>query len=321
MSYLVTGASGFVGVNLVRALSKKDRVIAFVRKSSDTRFIKNLKDVRIVYGDILDKASIKEACKDVEVVYHAAGALGGFGIGYSHLRKINYEGTKNVAEAAIDKRLIHISSVAAMGPAPDNADESFAPNPVSAYDRAKHESEQAIKALEEENGLRSTILRPTMIYGPYELRNKRRMFELIARGRFFIIGNGKNLMSMLYIRNFVDASVLATRKSAIHQLYIISDGRPCTMNELVYTIADQLKVRRPIHVPKPFAYSAASLMWAAAKLIKFDPPLTFSRINNLTSSHVFSIDKAKKELGYAPRISLKEGVSNTISWYRDNNYL
>jgi len=300
-------------------LAKGKKLRVLVRKTSNTTNLKKL-NVEIVFGSLNDLDSLRKATENIETVYHLAAMLGSPEITYNQLYEVNVKGTENLIKACTEnkvKRFVLISSVAAMGPTKNMADETTKCNPKTDYDKTKHFSEIAVRKSE----LGWTIIRPTMVYGPGEIRNKAKMFRLIQKGFFAIIGNGKNLMSLVYIDNLVSGIILAGESTrAIKQTYIISDKNPYTMNEFIKTIAKQEKVRTPFHIPVWLAYIGAFCF----KILRFfgvPQLLSVDRIKNMTMNHSFNISRAIKELNYNPEISLDEGIKRTVEWYREKRIL
>jgi nucleoside-diphosphate-sugar epimerase len=322
---LVTGGTGFIGQNLVKALvTKGTNVRVLVRKNSNIDVLKGL-DVEIVYGDLDDKDSLIAATKNIDIVYHLAAQLGGPNITYKQLYRTNVIGTEKLLNACFKNRIkkfIHFSSVSAMGEVRLNADEETPCNPVTPYDKTKLESELLVKKFIKERNLSAIIIRPSMLYGPGETKTKATIFRAIKKGVFVIIGNGNNLIDMSYIDNIIDGVLLAVKnKKAINQTYILADERAYTMNEFFNTVAKEERVRKPIHLPKFLAYLIALPLEILAKTTKKSVPLSFTRVRTLTISKSFSIDKAKKELGYKPKINLQEGIRRTVNWYRERGIL
>ena len=320
MTILITGATGFIGSHLIdELLKKKEKVRILARKTSRTEKIEN-PDVEIFYGSLEDINSLTKATKDIETVYHLAAMLGSPEITYNQLYEVNVKGIENLIKACTKnkvKRFVLISSVAAMGPAKHMADETTKCNPKTDYDKSKYFAELAVK----KSNLNWTIIRPTMVYGPGEIKNKAKMFRLIQKRYFFIIGNGMNLMSFVYVDNLIKGIVLAGEsKNAINQTYIISDKRTYTMNEFVETIAKNENVRMPVHLPVFIAYISA-LFFRILSVFKIPQLLSKDRIKNLTMNHSFDISKAIKELKYDPKISLDEGVKRTVQWYKEKRIL
>ena len=320
MTILITGATGFIGSHLgEKLLKKKEKIRILARKTSRADWLKK-QGVEICYGSLEDINSLTKATKNVKIVYHLAAMLGSPEITYKQLYNVNVKGTQNLIEACTKnkvKRFVLISSVAAMGPAKHMADEKTKCNPVTDYDKTKYFSEIAVR----KSKLDWTIIRPTMVYGPREIRNKAKMFRLIQKGMFFIIGNGKNLMSLVYVDNLVKGIILAGEsKKSIRQTYIISDRNPYTMNEFITTIARQENVKTPIHLPVWIAYIGA-FFFRIFRIFGLPQILSKDRIKNMTMNHSFNISKAIKELNYNPETSLDEGVRRTVQWYKEKGIL
>lgn len=320
MTILVTGATGFIGSHLVNELlKKKEKVRILVRKVNRAEKLKQ-QSIEIYSGSLEDINSLTKATKDVKIVYHLAAMLGSPDVTYKQLYNTNVIGTENLIKACVKnnvKRFVYISSVAAMGPTKNMADETTKCNPKTDYDKSKYFAELAVK----KSNLDWTIIRPTMVYGPGEIKNKAMMFRLIQRGIFFIIGNGKNLMSLVYVGNLVKGIVLAGKsKNAVKQTYILSDKKNYTMNEFVKTIARQENVKTPIHLPIWIAYIGAFFSMIF-RIFGLPQILSKDRIKNMTMNHSFNISKAINELKYDPKIGLEEGVKRTVQWYKEKDIL
>ena len=320
MTILVTGATGFIGSHLIdELLKKKEKVRILIRKLNKDEKLKQ-HGLEICSGSLENIDSLTEATKDVKTVYHLAAMLGGPDVTYRQLYNTNVIGTENLIKACVKnnvKRFVYISSVAAMGPTKNMADETTKCNPKTDYDKSKYFAELAVK----KSGLDWTIIRPTMVYGPGEIKNKAKMFRLIQKGHFFVIGNGRNLMSLVYIDNLVKGIVLAGKsKNAVKQTYILSDKRTYTLNEFVETIARNENVKMPMHFPLFIAYIGA-LFFRILSIFKIPRLLSKDRIKNLTMNHSFDVSKAIKELKYDPKITLDEGVRRTVQWYKKNKIL
>jgi nucleoside-diphosphate-sugar epimerase len=332
MKVLVTGATGFIGSHLVDALlARGDEVRILVRKTSDTKYIKGYienKEIEQVYGDLEDSPSLRNATGDMDIVYHLAGIVGK-GIFSSdicqQLHKINVLGTENLLKACLTNNIhkfVYFSSAASIGPVKSVADETTSCNPIDPYGKSKRESEVVAMNFFEENGIPVTIIRPAMVYGPRETTNKLRLFQTIQNGTFRIIGNGDNHMCFVYVDDVVQGSILAgEKKNATGEIYILSSERAYTMNEIIGAIAKELEVRTPSHIPIWLANIAGFSFEIISKILKFSPPLSRSRVKTLTHNHVYDISKAKRELGYEPKIDLEEGVRRTVEWYKENGLL
>jgi len=320
MTILITGATGFIGSHLSeKLLKKKEKIRILARKTSRIDWLKK-QGVEICYGSLEDINSLTKATKNIKIVYHLAAMLGSPEITYKKLYEVNVKGTENLVKACEKnkvKRFILISSVAAIGPAKHMADETTKCNPVTDYDKTKYLAELAVK----KSDLDWTIIRPTMVYGPREIRNKAKMFRLVQKKVFVIIGNGKNLMSLVYVDNLIKGIILAGESiRAAKHTYILSDKHPYTMNEFIKTIATHENVRMPLHIPVWFAY-LGTFCFRLLRFTGVPQLLSVDRIKNMTMNHSFSISKAIKELNYNPKINLDEGVKRTVQWYKEKGIL
>lgn len=320
---LVTGATGFIGFNLVlRLLKEKKKVRALVRKGSKLNKLKKL-NLEIVYGSLEDINSLKRATKNIKKVFHCASLLGSPKITLRKILKVNVKGTENLLKACIAnkvKRFIYFSSVAAMGDAGLNANEKTECKPTTFYDISKYKAELVVKEYSKKIGV--IIIRPTTVYGPGEIRNKAKLFQLIKKKRFVIIGNGKNLISLVYIDNLIDVVILAAnKKNAIWRVYIVSDKRSYTINEFIETIAKVENVKTPWHIPLWIAKLLAFFLETLSRITGTTPILYKERIKNLTKNSSFDISKAEKELNYKPKISLEQGIRKTADWYKKQNII
>jgi len=307
---LITGATGFIGRYLVKALKLQDRHIrCFVRRSSDTRFLEEL-GVELVYGDLLDPLTIPSALKDVDIIYHLAGVV--------YPRKtISYEAnilmTENLLDASIGRginKFIYLSSIAAaIGINSKIVDETSSCDPVTRYGRSKLEAERLLIDFAKETGLPIIIVRSPLVYGPYqnELSRAAMLFRLIKKKTFRIIGNGMNLISLCYIDNLIQGLLLVEKRGKLGEIYFIADERPYSLKEIAEVIAQEERVRlSKFHIPLWLASFAACILPHSLRKV----------IREMTSNWACDISKAKRELGYLPNIDLREGVKRTIDWYR-----
>jgi nucleoside-diphosphate-sugar epimerase len=331
MKILITGATGFVGSHLTKALlkSKRNHLILLIRKSSKLTKIKDIIEknksrVDIIYGDLNDYSALLRATKGTDIVFHSAAMLGSPEINFRQIHEANVLGTKNLVEASElnkVKRFVHISSVAVYGPIKYTKDnpitETTKCNPLTDYDKTKFLSEVAVK----KSSLEWTIIRPTMVFGPGETTNKAKMFQLIQKGWFKIIGNGENLMALVYIDNLIDGIIKASKsKKAVDETYVISDDHSYTMNQFIYTIAKHINVKKPVHIP--YVIAATSVIgFKVLSLFGVPKLLSMDRIRSLTNHAEFSIAKAKSELKYNPKIDLDKGIKRTVDWYKKNKVL
>ena len=326
-SILVTGGTGLIGSFLVETLVRKNDVRCLVMKNTDTKFIDDL-GVEFVYGDITDIKSLKPAVKGVDKVFHLAAAFKKDmpkNPTEDLYFKVNANGTENLLEVCKQDgvgRVVHFSASGVYGPSSDApVNENSEYNPSDSYEKSKCEGEK-IALKYNETGLPVTIVQPTIVYGPRETSVMLRFFKFI-KDRRVMIGNGKNKFNFVYVTDVVDGAILASKqKNAIGQRYLLGYEKSYPLSEFIKIITDIFQVpSSKIKVPYFFAKNGAITLGLICKLMGRTPPIKVSSVNFLAKNHIYNISKAKRELGYKPKVSLKEGVKITAKWYKDNNLL
>ncbi len=326
MKVLVTGGTGFTGSHLVSRLLKEGsdiRVLA--RPSSDTAFLKD-SGVEIIPGDITDRDSVDRAVKGTNRVFNIAAAYREAKLPEASYWAVNLEGTKNIIGACIKygvSRLVHCSTIGVVSSVDDPPSDESAPySPDDVYQQSKCAAEKEVLRSAEQEGLPASIIRPCAIYGPGDLRLLK-LFRMIARKRFYVLGNGKALYHMVYIDDLVSGFILASRKSdAIGEVFIIGGPRYTDLNELFKIIAGEFKVKPPgIHFPYKPIEILSVLMEHAYKPLKKEPPLYKRRVAFFKKDRAFDISKAKRILGYRPVFDLKEGIRLTAKWYLKHGHI
>jgi nucleoside-diphosphate-sugar epimerase len=327
MKAFIVGGTGFIGGHIVNnLLSKEVEIRVLSRKTMNTTKL-TYKGIEYVSGDILEIDSFRKYTKDVDIVYSAFGILGQWSLPERAYWEINTRGVRNLLEGCLDsniRQFIHISSAGVLGPLVTGvvADETFPFNPSNVYEKTKSEAEKEILKFAERQRLPFTIVRPEFVYGPGDT-HVLGLFRAIKNRRFLLLGNGKSLLHPTYIDDLIEGINLCTsNKNAIGKTFLITGERPITVRELAETIAAELGVRLPrIRVPVPVARIVATLLESAAKVGRFEPMLTNSRIRFFTENRAFTYQKAKAELGFLPKMDFREGVRRTTRWYQENGHL
>ena len=324
MKIAVTGGSGFVGNHLVEKLvSEGHEIKVFVRKTSNNKLLEKL-DVELVCGDLLDKKSIESLVKDVDVVYHLAAKV--YAGSRDEFWNVNLKGTENMLGACLNtalNRFVHVSTVGVTGSIETPpGDESNPYNATSPYDQSKRESEKIALQYHREHEMPVTIVRAPMLYGPRYM-GLEKFYEAIQSGSYRLIGSMTNFMHPCYIENFLQGLTLAgEQRKAIGEVYIIADEKPITWVEYVSMTAEALGVNPPNkHVSKSMMKFIASLSEFKSWMFGGEPIVRRGWIDELTKNFAYDITKARKDLGYSPEFSTKEGVTRTIDWYRKNSLL
>lgn len=330
MRVLVTGASGFLGGHLIEELVRRGYgvrgMVRDLRKASSLRDL----DVEVVYGDLIRHETLSEAVRGIDAVIHLAAYYTFTGTKKSYML-VNVDGTRALAQAALKsgvKRFIYCSSTEAIGPVKNPpGNEDTPPNPQFEYGRSKLLAEQVVKELGN-LGLEYTIVRPSGMYGPRNVDDVAYWFIItVAKGGIlskFMIGNGEYLVQFAHVRDVVQGFTLVLEKPdvSIGQTYIISDERAYTYRE-VYKIISQILGKKPpkIKLSPKIAKFLLTFTEAYDKIRKGENLiLRKSIVDAVTTHRAYSINKAKKELGYKPQYDLKRGLEETIKWYRDNGF-
>lgn len=325
---LVTGATGLLGSHIVEQLRRRDRPVrALVRAGSDTSWLAG-QGVELATGDITDAASLREACRGVEVVYHSAARVGDWGPWEDFVR-VTIEGTRNVIEAAAEarvRRFIHISSISAYGH-PDGEglvlDES-APlgqnlHRWSYYSRAKIEAERLVWEAHRTGRIRATVIRPSWLYGPRDRATLPRLVRMIRAGKVKLIGDGSNRLNVVYAGNVAEACILAADNDrAIGEAYNCSNDGVLTQREYLNLIAAALGAP-PVtrSVPYRAARGVAFVLEVLghALRLKSPPMITRYAVWLIGRRCFFDCSKARRELGWQPTVGYEEGIRRAVQWY------
>lgn len=341
---IVTGAPGWLGTRLVETLVRgmaevaglesplPDREIrCLVLPGHDAAPLRNLsKGVKAFTGDVRDTASLSELFKGARgaTVFHCAGVVHPTR-GVKEFYEVNARGTENMlaaAKSAGARRFVHVSSNSPIGcnPARNHLfDESSPFNPYMNYGGSKKLAEEAIAAASREGALQTVVIRPPWFYGPGQPARQTLFFSMIKNGTVPVVGDGGNPRSMAYIDNICQGLLLCEKvEKATGQTYWIADRRPYTMNEVVDTIDDLLVKEFGIqtkggrrHLPG-FASEVAYVLDKTLQSIG----LYHQKIHVLSEMNktiACSVTKAERELGYNPRIDLREGMKRSIRWMLD----
>jgi nucleoside-diphosphate-sugar epimerase len=318
----VTGATGFLGSALVRALAAQDlEIIALARPSSNRELLTGL-NVTWTTGDVTDPDSLDQLAKNADWLVHAAGMLGRAGVAEQAYRAIHVTGTRNVLTIARHcKRVLYVSSPGVLGPINGPpADERAPLAPSNAYERSKAEAESVALAFAE-HGLPVVIGRPEFVYGPGD-RHVLGLFRAVKQGKFFYVSGGDNTCHPTYIDDAIDGLVRCLATGRPGEIYHIAGPRPVTFRELGETIAGASGAPRPrLSLPRSVAWLGASILELSAGVLGKQAPFSRSGVRFFSEDRRFSWEKAHKMLGYVPRYELPDGVQRTVAWYREEGLL
>lgn len=320
---LVTGASGFLGRHVVALLRERGvRVLAFVRPSSHIDGLR-APGVEIAYGDATDPLP-DDLCKGIDLVFHLAAFLtigAPFGVGNEDPRYqiVNVDFTERLLAAAYEAGVSRFmfsssSSVYALGaPVPTPEDGPLCP--LSSYGRSKLAAERRVHAYQEQ-GLPATIVRPAVIYGPGDRYFVPTMLALARLPLLPLIGGGRGLFDMIYVRDVAELLWEAAQTGAgAGRIYNAGPGRPTTIRDLV-SVYRQLTGRGPRVLKAPRVIMRRTAFLSRPLLAHLAPgaeaALTPTGIELMEQDFHLEMDRAARELGYRPRFSLEEGLARTL---------
>lgn len=327
MLNLVTGATGHIGNVLVRELlSKNEKVRVFVLPEDSLESISGL-DVDIVFGNILDPASLSIAMQDVDCVFHLAGMISILPGDADKLYQVNVEGTKNVLHAArmaAVGKFIYVSSIHALGSVKHGItiDETipFDPeNVMGDYDKTKAKASQLVVAASQE-GFNAIIVCPTGVLGPYDF-NRSEIGSLVeSMITTSVAFSVKGSYDFVDVRDVACGLVLAAEKSLPGEIYILS-GEYIAIKDILYTASRSAGRRIPIiNVPFTLARFAAWISPTFCRLTHQKAHLTPYSLSTIQSNSIVTHQKATRDLGYNPR-KIHDSIRDMVYWFREKNLI
>jgi nucleoside-diphosphate-sugar epimerase len=325
---LVTGASGFTGSHLARLLVQSGhRVRALVRESSALDLLEDEagREVERFEGDLADERSLRKAASGVERIFHLAAVYREAKLPDSYYREVNVEGTRRLAEAAVAEGgipFLYCSTCGVHGEVEGPADETAPYNPGDIYQETKVEAEKVVLSLHRERGLPAVILRPVGIYGPGD-RRFLKLFRGIARRRFPLIGSGRVLYHLTHVEDVARGFLAASEANeAAGEAFILAGDRYTTVSELLALIAEKAGVAPPrFHWPAAPILLASALSEDLLRPLGIEPPLHRRRLDFFLKNRAFKIDKARRLLGWTPKVALEDGIARTLAWYRSAGWI
>jgi nucleoside-diphosphate-sugar epimerase len=314
MKVLVTGANGFIG----RFLCSKLRADGYdVRGSvlTSEKSVSLIEGVEPVIVESLDsRTDWIEALADIDTVIHLAARVHIMNDSSKSplevFRRVNVDGTLQLAKEAARlcvKRLVFVSSIKVNGEETDIPYSSKScSNPGDPYGVSKWEAEQGLRNIEAETGLEVVIVRPVMVYGPGVKANFLKMMVVIQKQIPLPFASVKNLRSMIYVENLVDALVLCVNhSSAKGKTYLLSDGEDISIPELIRRTASALGVRAFLFPFPGFLLRLVGIVTGNC-----------AAVNRLIKSLSVDNSEITRELGWRPPFSMNEGLIKTARWYK-----
>lgn len=325
---LVTGASGCVGSALVRKLiAAAHQVRVLLRPTSDLRNIEGL-PVEVALGDLADKNSLERALEGCNALYHAAADYRLWARHPQQLYQSNVAGTVNIMQAALKagvERIVYTSSVATLGlhadgtPADENTPVTLN-DMIGHYKRSKFLAEAEVKRMIDGQGLPAVIVNPSTPVGPRDIRPTPtgRMVLDAACGRTpAYVDTGLNLV---HVDDVAQGHLLAFERGVVGERYILG-GRNMTLKEILTEVArisghKPPRVKLPHNLVLPIAYLSEAWAWLTNGP---EPRATVDGVRLSKKYMFFSIEKARRELGFNPR-PVEEALKDAVEWFRANGY-
>lgn len=341
---LITGAPGWIGTRLVRALvdgipdapglaadGPQRNLRCLVRPGEDTTRLNGSGTIQITPGDLRNPDELEVFLRGAEwaTLFHCAGLIHPR-LFVRELFDINVHGTRNLLQAAEKagvRRVVVLSSNAPAGNNPrrdHRFDESSPYHPYMSYGRSKMLMEQVMHEHQARGLLETVVVRPTWFYGPDQPLRQTTFFTMIRKGLAPIVGDGENMRSMTYIDNLCQALLLCERSAhANGQTYWVADRRPYSMNEIVNTVECLMESEFGVQV----AHKRLRLPYVAGQLAQVGDAIfqglglyqqKIHVMSEMNKTIACSIEKARRELGYEPAVELEEGMRRSLAWCVEN---
>lgn len=344
---LITGASGWLGINLINCFLKgidiypetqnlnQDISINVFIPKTDYNKLNNLfgNQINYYFGDIRSNEDCKNFISNFNsgTIFHLVGLIHPNKI--SDLYDINLEGTKNICKNAIDnnlEKIIVLSSNSPFGLNKDKNtpfDENSNYNPYFNYGKSKMLMEEYVKELQIKKLINTVLVRAMWFYGPYQPDRQNLFFQMIKNGKVPLVGNGENLRSMSNTENLSYGLILAYQKQeAIGNSYWIADKRPYSQLEIINTVRKVLlenfnieSKNKNIRLPGFFSDIAFLSDSILQKIGLYNSKIHV--LSELSKNIFCSIEKTEKDLGYKPKIDLTLGLKRNFDWMKSNNNL
>jgi len=321
---VVTGAAGFIGGRVAQRLVQSGTPV--VAMDLPGRRFDHLSGagLQVREADVTDAEALRRVLAGLRpaAVVHCAALMGGWGEP-SEYHRVNVGGTRTVCEWAVGAgatRFVYISSVSVYGMPPIvGIDETTPVRHIGLpYGDSKIEAEALVRRAHQA-GLPSIILRPGDVFGPRAGEWVVKLVDSMRAGRMILIAGGAGLINVTYVDNLVDAIEAALRRpEAPGRDYIITDGAPVTWKKYLHALAQAAACPPPrFSLPSALAWPAVIALEAAGRIVGKRPPLSRMGLRLLTARCTYSIERARRELDWQPRVAFGTAMEEIAAWLRD----
>jgi nucleoside-diphosphate-sugar epimerase len=323
MEILITGGNGLLGRHVVSALQDRgDSVRVLVLPNEDGSWLEE-HGVTVLRGDVRRPETLTAPMSGVEAVLHLAGMMGVWRP-IADYHAVNVTGTENVCRAALSEaaRVVHVSSWTVYGMAlgePVREEHPLTPF-HEPYAVTKAAGDMAVQRMIAQDGLEAVIVRPGTFFGPGDRLHFGRMADRLSAGRGVIVGSGGNALPFVYVTDVVQGLLRALdHEDAVGRAYNVTNDRPLTQKQFLHAIAREIGASPPrVHLPYRALHAAGYAAEGLAKLRRSQrqPVVTRLGVKLFGTDNRHAIDKARRELGFTPQVSLDDGVRLAACWYR-----
>ncbi len=321
MKVLITGATGLLGGHLLRELQQRGeqiRALVLPVENADKLLAQG---VEVVRGDVTDASTLAPAVKGIDIIIHLAGMMGVWRP-IADYRAVNVTGSENLYRAAQKAgvgRFVHTSSHTVYGLGHGRfmtEQDALQPDP-DPYSITKAEGDHLIQLLMQDSVMETVIIRPGTFFGPEDRLHFGRMAERLKQGKGVIVGRGNNALPFCYVTDVVQGFLLATyHEQAPGNVYNITNDRPLTQQEMFNAIADAVNGQRPTrHLPYLPIYYGGIVAEKIASIRHSKPFVTRLGAMMFGTDNRHSVEKARRELGYEPKVDLQEGIKLAAEWF------
>ncbi len=322
----VTGATGFLGSHLTeRLIDEHCRVNILARDPNKARRFEG-RVAEIIYGDITDEQALAQLVAGCDTVVHLVSNFRTVGGSPESYFATNVHGTERLLRVAEDcgvGRFVHCSTIGVHGHVEHTPAVEESPyNPGDLYQETKMQAELICQRVTGASEMEIVIVRPTSQYGPGDLRMLK-MFKLLRRGRFVLIGRCAENFHAVYIDDLVEGFWKVMTVDGISgEIFLIGGPGYVPLQRYIEIAAEAVNAPPPrIRLPYSPVFLTAWLCELLCKPFGVEPPLHRRRVKFFKNNRAFSIDKARNRLGYQAQVDLKEGMRRTVDWYRQQGWI
>jgi dihydroflavonol-4-reductase len=316
---LVTGGAGFIGSHLVEQLCTGGETVRCLLRRKNYRDLPPQSEA--VHGDLASGAGLEDALNGVDTVIHLAGVTKALQVRDYYAG--NARGTENLARLVAGRaiRMVHVSSLAAVGPNADDTPtlEDGEPHPLTHYGKSKLEAERIIRKLVPN----AVIVRPPVVYGPRD-RDVFRILKPLTQGVALQIGSGERWFSAIFVKDLVEGLIAAARATSVcGRTYFLANATPVSWSDLRAAAARVVgRTARVIRVPAQVAYAAGLGAEIWARVTGEPGIISREKVTEAQCAYwICDTRRAAAELGFEARTSLDDGLAQTLAWYREAGWL